>query len=142
MNKDKIKTFIRNIISSLLSAVIDISLFHVFSLVLERKYLFIVLATVLARIISGIVNFSLNRNFVFKSNGRIKKEFLSYLILFVIVMISSSLIVAYLSIKFIYINQTLIKLIVDLGLFIISFTVQERYIFKERKNKDEEKRRK
>ena len=142
MNKDKIKTFIRNIISSLLSAVIDISLFHVFSLVLERKYLFIVLATVLARIISGIVNFSLNRNFVFKSNGRIKKEFLSYLILFVIVMISSSLIVAYLSIKFIYINQTLIKLIVDLGLFIISFTVQDRYIFKERKNKDEEKRRK
>ena len=142
MNKDKIKTFIRNIISSLLSAVIDISLFHVFSLVLERKYLFIVLATVLARIISGIVNFSLNRNFVFKSNGRIKKEFLSYLILFVIVMISSSLIVAYLSMKFINTNQTLIKLIVDLGLFIISFTVQDRYIFKERKNKDEEKRRK
>ncbi|MBP5683854.1 MAG: GtrA family protein [Bacilli bacterium] len=142
MNKDKIKTFIRNIISSLLSAVIDISLFHVFSLVLERKYLFIVLATVLARIISGIVNFSLNRNFVFKSNGRIKKEFLSYLILFVIVMVSSSLIVAYLSMKFINTNQTLIKLIVDLGLFIISFTVQDRYIFKERKNKDEEKRRK
>ena len=140
MTKEKIKTFLRNIVSSLVSAGIDISLFYVLSSVFKREYLYIVLATVIARIISGGINFLLNRNFVFKANGKIEKELVLYLILFVIIMISSSLFVASISMKFVNINQTIIKLIVDLVLFLISFTVQDKFIFKERKNDNYEKK--
>jgi putative flippase GtrA len=141
MTKEKIKTFLRNIVSSLVSAGIDISLFYILSSVFKREYLYIVLATVIARIISGGVNFLLNRNFVFKANGKIKKELVLYLILFVIIMVSSSLLVASISMKLVNVNQTIIKLVVDLVLFLISFNVQDKFIFKERKVNYEEKRR-
>lgn len=142
MTKEKIKMFLRNIISSLISASIDISLFHLLSSIFRREYLYIVLATIIARIISGGINFLLNRNFVFRANGKVKKELISYLILFVIIMISSSLLVASISMKLINVNETIIKIIVDLALFLISFTVQDKFIFKERrKDNFEEKRR-
>ena len=134
MNKEKIKVFLRNIVSSLISAGIDISLFYILSSVFKREYLYIVLATVIARIISGGVNFLLNRNFVFKASGKIKKELVLYLILFVIIMLSSSLLVASISMKLVNVNQTIIKLIVDLILYLISFTVQDKIIFKESKD--------
>ena len=141
MTKEKIKTFLRNIVSSLVSAGIDISLFYILSSVFKREYLYIVLATVIARIISGGVNFLLNRNFVFKASGKIKKELVLYLMLFVIIMVSSSLLVASISMKLVNVNQTIIKLVVDLVLFLISFNVQDKFIFKERKVNYEEKRR-
>ena len=141
MTKEKIKMFLRNIVSSLVSAGIDISLFYILSSVFKREYLYIVLATVIARIISGGINFLLNRNFVFKANGKIKKELVLYLILFVIIMVSSSLLVASISMKLVNVNQTIIKLVVDLVLFLISFNVQDKFIFKERKVNYEEKRR-
>lgn len=141
MTKEKIKTFLRNIVSSLVSAGIDISLFYILSSVFKREYLYIVLATVIARIISGGVNFLLNRNFVFKASGKIKRELVLYLILFVIIMVSSSLLVASISMKLVNVNQTIIKLVVDLVLFLISFNVQDKFIFKERKVNYEEKRR-
>ena len=110
-------------------------MFYILSNIFERKYFFIVLSTVIARIISGTVNFIINRNYAFKSTGRVRVELVSYTILFIIKMILSSLIVAYLSTKFMNVNETVIKIIVDTLLFFGSFYIQDKYIFNENRRK-------
>ena len=135
MSKDKVKIFIKTSISSIISAIVDLSMFYILSNIFERKYFFIVLSTVIARIISGTVNFIINRNYAFKSTGRVRVELVSYTILFIIKMILSSLIVAYLSTKFMNVNETVIKIIVDTLLFFGSFYIQDKYIFNENRRK-------
>ncbi len=135
MSKDKVKVFIKTSISSIVSAIVDLSMFYILSNIFERKYFFIVLSTVIARIISGTVNFIINRNYAFKSTGRVRVELVSYTILFIIKMILSSLIVAYLSTKFMNVNETVIKIIVDTLLFFGSFYIQDKYIFNENRRK-------
>ena len=135
MSKDKVKIFIKTSISSIVSAIVDLSMFYILSNIFERKYFFIVLSTVIARIISGTVNFIINRNYAFKSTGRVRVELVSYTILFIIKMILSSLIVAYLSTKFMNVNETVIKIIVDTLLFFGSFYIQDKYIFNENRRK-------
>ena len=135
MSNDKLKVFIKTSISSVISAIVDISLFYILSNFFKREYAYIVLATVIARIASGIVNFIINKFYAFKSMGRVRVELVSYTILFIIKMILSSLIVAYLSTKFMDINETYIKIIVDTLLFFGSFYIQDKYIFNESKRK-------
>lgn len=135
MSKDKVKIFIKTSISSIVSAIVDLSMFYILSNIFERKYFFIVFSTVIARIISGTVNFIINRNYAFKSTGRVRVELVSYTILFIIKMILSSLIVAYLSTKFMNVNETVIKIIVDTLLFFGSFYIQDKYIFNENRRK-------
>ena len=135
MSKDKVKVFFKTSISSIISAGVDIGLFYILSNLFEREYFYIVLATVIARIVSGSVNFLINKFYAFKTKGRVKVELVSYAILFVIKMILSSLIVAYLSTEFMSMNETNIKVIVDVLLFFSSFYIQDKYIFNESKRK-------
>ena len=135
MSKDKIKVFLKTSVSSVISAGVDIFVFYILSNSFKREYFYIVLATIIARIISGTVNFIINKFYAFKSTGRVRVELVSYTILFVIKMILSSLIVAYLSTKFMEINETYIKIVVDTLLFFGSFYIQDKYIFNESKRK-------
>jgi putative flippase GtrA len=135
MSKDKIKIFFKTSISSIISAGVDLLSFYILSNAFKREYFYIVLATVIARIISGTVNFIINKFYAFKSTGRVRVELVSYAILFVIKMVLSSLIVAYLSTKFLDISETYIKIIVDTLLFFSSFYIQDKYIFNESKRK-------
>jgi len=135
MSKNKIKVFLKTSISSIISACVDLSLFFILSNLFKKEYIYIVLATIIARIISGIVNFYINRNYAFISNGSVKVELFSYTLLFIIKMILSSLIVAYLSMKIVNVNETVIKIFVDTILFFGSFYIQDKYIFKECKRK-------
>jgi putative flippase GtrA len=135
MSKDKIKIFFKTSISSIISAGVDLSVFYFLSTVFEREYFYVVLATVIARLFSGTVNFLINKFYAFQSTGRVKVELVSYTILFIIKMILSSLIVAYLSTTFTETNETLIKIIVDVILFFASFYIQDKYIFNENRRK-------
>ena len=135
MSKDKLKVFFKTSISSIISAGVDIFVFYILSNNFKREYFYIVLATVIARIVSGTVNFIINKYYAFKTKGRVKIELVSYAILFVIKMILSSLIVAYLSTEFITISETNIKILVDVLLFFGSFYIQDKYIFNESKRK-------
>lgn len=135
MSKDKIKIFIKTSISSLISAGVDILAFYLLSKVFAREYIYIVIATVIARILSGTVNFIINKFYAFKSTGRVRVELVSYTILFIVKMILSSLIVAYLSTTFMETNETLIKILVDFILFFGSFYIQDKYIFNESRRK-------
>ena len=135
MSKDKIKIFIKTSISSIISAGVDLSVFYFLSKAFKREYMYVVLATVIARILSGIVNFIINKFYAFKSTGRVRVELVSYTILFIIKMILSSLIVAYLSTTFTETNETFIKVVVDVILFFASFYIQDKYIFNESRRK-------
>ena len=135
MSKDKIKIFFKTSISSISSAGVDLSVFYFLSTVFEREYFYVVLATVIARLFSGTVNFLINKFYAFQSTGRVKVELVSYTILFIIKMILSSLIVAYLSTTFTETSETLIKIIVDVILFFASFYIQDKYIFNENRRK-------
>ena len=135
MSKDKVKIFLKTSISSIISAGVDLSVFYFLSTVFEREYFYVVLATVIARLFSGTVNFLINKFYAFQSTGRVKVELVSYTILFIIKMVLSSLIVAYLSTTFTETNETLIKIIVDVILFFASFYIQDKYIFNENRRK-------
>ena len=135
MSKDKIKVFFKTSISSIISAGVDLSVFYLLSKAFKREYMYVVLATVIARILSGTVNFIINKFYAFKSTGRVRVELVSYIILFIIKMILSSLIVAYLSTTFTQTSETFIKVVVDVILFFASFYIQDKYIFNESRRK-------
>lgn len=118
--------FIKFSFSSLLSFGLDIALFAFFLSVLDSVFD----ATLIARIISGIFNFTINRNFVFKvvQKNTIWKEIIGYVVLWAFLAVTSGLIVsssqeltAHLIIPF--------KILIDMLLFIIAFYIQKTYIF-------------
>ena len=118
--------FIRFSFASFLSFGLDITIFAFFLSYLES----ILYATFIARIMSGIFNFYLNRNFVFQVNKKnnLVKESIGYIALWSTLLILSGVIVsssqgspAYLIIPF--------KIIVDLMLFLVAFYVQKNIIF-------------
>ena len=119
--------FARFSLSSLLSFGLDMSIFAFFLSYLDSIFA----ATIMARVISGIFNFTLNRTYVFRINHSrgIIKESISYFILWATLAITSGLIVssaqgleAYIIIPF--------KVGVDLLLFFIAFYVQKNLIFR------------
>jgi len=112
--------------TSLLCFGIDMTIFALLLSYLDS----ILYATFFARVISGIFNFYLNRNYVFQVNKKnnLFKESISYIILWLILLILSGIIVtiaegspAYIIIPF--------KIIVDLILFLLAFYIQKNIIF-------------
>ena len=122
------KTFIKSIASSLLSAVIDITSFMLFVNVGSSVFS----ATVIARVISGIFNFSLNKIWVFdkKDSHNTRNESLKYLTLFLVQMFFSGLLTDTINNSFRSDNSLLIsKMLADCFLFITNFIVQRFWIF-------------
>ncbi len=118
--------FARFSLSSLLSFGLDIAIFALFLSYLESIFV----ATIIARIISGVFNFVLNRNFVFQVNkgSDLIKESIGYIILWAILAILSGLIVSFAQGSPAYMIIPL-KVFVDLLLFFIAFYVQKNIIF-------------
>lgn len=123
-------------ISSLCSAVIDITAFTILiNLFFGKTSAGILAATVMARCISGSVNFMINKHWVFKSDKSYGAESFKYLTLFCSQMLLSWAIVTVLS--NLTHNLTIIKILTDSTLFFISYQIQKKYIFnKKRKDKD------
>ena len=122
------KTFIKNIASSLLSAVVDITSFMLFVNVGNSVFS----ATAIARVISGIFNFSLNKIWVFdkKDSHNTRNESLKYLTLFLVQMFFSGLLTDTINNSFKSDNSLLIsKMLADCFLFITNFIVQRFWIF-------------
>lgn len=126
------KNFAKYIISSLSSFLIDIILFTIFLSILNNNNVdnSILISTICARIISSFYNFVINAKLVFKKMNN--KSLIKYVFLVIIQMFSSGFIVSILS-KFIPISATILKIIVDLFIFIINFILQREWIFKKKK---------
>ena len=88
----------------------------------------IVIATVLARICSGIANFLMNKFYTFRSRERAAGEAVRYFILFVCQMAASAGFTALLS--SVLHAPTPSKIIVDVILFFISYRIQRAWVFR------------
>ena len=125
------KLFIKYIISSLSSFILDILLFTLLVNILPEINLNgitnIVIATIIARIISAVYNFLINSKVVFKNKN--KGSIIKYFILCIVQMFISAFAVSELF-KLLHINSRLIKIIVDTIIFIINFVIQREWVFK------------
>ena len=109
--------------------VVDIVLFALFShLFRARTARAILLATIGARVCSGVLNFTLNRNWSFSSTQDAWwAQGLRYLALFLCQMLASGGLVWLLS--FLPLPLTLIKILVDTALFFASYFIQHNWVF-------------
>ncbi|WP_074627639.1 bifunctional glycosyltransferase family 2/GtrA family protein [Streptococcus gallolyticus] len=122
------KVFFKYIFSSLFSFLVDIVAFTILiSLFNGLSFSAVTLASVLARAISSVVNFTLNHKLVFKkgkSNSVIK-----YFLLVVVQIILSSSLVTILGNALTILPIALVKIFVDGVLFFVSYFVQKHFIF-------------
>lgn len=127
------KLFAKYIISSLSSFIVDILLFTLFVSFLPKINLRgiteIVIATIMARIISATYNFVINSKVVFKNQS--KNSIIKYLILCILQMFISAFAVSALF-ELLHINSTMIKVVVDTVIFIINFVIQREWVFKKK----------
>ena len=94
----------------------------------------VLLSTVGARVLSSIVNFGMNKRFVFENRAGIVSSFVRYVCLAVPVMLTSWLAVYALA-RFFDVGQlgrTILKVPVDTVLFLVSFRVQRIWVFADR----------
>ena len=125
-----LKESFKFLITSLISAVLDLVLFILFlNVFYSMGDLSIIFATFIARICSEFVNFNLTKLFVFNSKEKFKDIIWKYYILSFIKMVMSALMVVLIS-KFIVRSETLIKIIVDSLIYFLSYRIQKKYIFK------------
>lgn len=134
--KDSLRVFsgiFKFIGSSLMSSVIDLIMFMILSSTIFKTLSYAALAsTIVARICSGIVNFNINQRWVFNGSKN-RGEIIKYFILFISQMLASGLLVEIFSKG--GFNATLIKMIVDGGLFFASYFIQKNIIFSEKQER-------
>ena len=134
--KDSIKiyaVFFKFIISSLSSSIVDLVLFSIFLWVLQERSFgtvsHIMLATVAARVLSAVYNFTVNYKVVFKSRNNAGGAIIKYACLAVFIMIASGFLVEQIY-GLLMLPEVLIKVPVDVFLFLVSFWVQREFVYK------------
>lgn len=140
--RDSIKIYtviLAYLLSSVCASIIDLGLFTLLNLLLPNELdpaVRIAVSTIGARAVSSIVNFTINRNGVFKSNSNIASSLAKYYALCVCQMGLSYLLVYLISSVAQTqqsIVQTLFKMAVDVLLFILCFVIQREWVFKNKK---------
>lgn len=125
-----INSFLKFVFASLSSAIIDLGAFQLMILLLSGLVgnQRILIATIIARSISSLYNYTVNRKIVFKNKNNIRITIVKYYLLCIILMLLSAF-----SVSFIYkisgLPEAIIKMFVDAFLFLISFKIQQIYIF-------------
>ncbi len=124
-------TFFKFLLTSLTSFVLDILIFRLMLAVLRASSdeLRISVATVTARIISSVYNFLMNKQVVFIKDGNMLRSALGYYTLCISQMAASAGLVILLH-YILPIPETCVKIIVDSLLFVISYQIQKRIVFK------------
>lgn len=132
MLKRNIIIFLKFLFSSLSSSLVDLLLFAIFCHVLRDKDLgivsYLIAATVLARIISAVYNFTINYKLVFLSQEHLGKAVAKYFVLALIQMLSSALLLNYIY-PLLGGAEVLVKILVDVTIFFISFFIQKKFIY-------------
>lgn len=126
------QTFGKFVLSSLSSSIIDLVLFQVLCIILGHSYeeiTYIPIATIAARIISAIYNYFLNYLVVFRSRKGFSSSSVKYVLLAVVQMMCSAVLTT-VFISFTGVSiEIMIKIPVDVFLFVISYKIQKKYIF-------------
>ncbi|MBL1225659.1 glycosyltransferase [Enterococcus sp. BWR-S5] len=121
------KPLFRYLSSAILSLGVDVSVFLLLLFLFGGSNEMVIPATIIARLFSGIVNYSLARSWVFGNEERVSSTLWKYGLLFLGQMVLSSLGVRLLLL--ILPIALISKLLVDGLLFGLSFIIQNRVIF-------------
>lgn len=125
------KIFIRYLVSAVSSFMLDILLFKTVLTLAGSlgQELAIIVASIVSRISSSFFNYNLNKRWVFKADEK-TNSFMRYASL-VVIQLSCSTLLVLIGTK-LYPNQseTLIKVIVDTVLFVLSFIIQRLWVFR------------
>ena len=124
LKKIDIKKIFKYLFSSGSSFVIDIILFTLFNYLFEN----ILIATIMARVISSLYNYLVNSRLVFKSYT--KTSIIKYYCLVVIQMFVSAFLVSTISSWLANVNDTIIKFFVDVFIFVVNYFIQKEVVFK------------
>lgn len=134
------KVFLKFMLSSLSSFLIDIFLYWILGYALRPLIpeslalpifgmsVLILMRTVISRLLSSLYNFFINKNQVFKNDSRSPRIIVKYYILCVVQLLLSALLVNHLLSFITY--STLRKCIIDTILFAVSFQIQREWVFK------------
>ena len=129
--KNKLKEFFKFTSSSLASTVVDLGIFALLVWLLKESAptYYILIATVIARIISLLVNYFINAKLVFEEekNNR-RSAFIKYISLAIFDMLASALLVTLIT-RHLIPNETFNKMVVDSSLFFVGYAIQRKFIF-------------
>ncbi len=124
------KVFIFYGLSGGASFALDIGLYWLFIQLLKdpAPELFIILATIAARILSSLFNYYVNRNKVFKQGS--SKSLVRYYLLAAFIMLTSAGSVHLLYAEWLGRGEIVLKVGVDAILFIVGFVIQRAWVFR------------
>lgn len=128
---NKYKTVFTYLLSSGLSFVVDIMTFSIILYFIKDRFVnAILLSSYAARAISSVVNYFVNKKYVFKNEKkRNYKAFIEYFLLVIINITISGLLVTKVY-NYIHLNATFIKVVIDSIIFVINYFLQKLVIFK------------
>ena len=110
--------------SSFISFLIDYGLFCLLSALTGM----LTLSNVMARIFSSIVNYTLNKKLVFRSQGNTGKSAVKYFLLAGAILLCNTLILKGFAV--IGLNAYLAKILTEMILFVCSYLIQHKFIFR------------
>jgi putative flippase GtrA len=125
--------FLKFLFSSLSSSVVDMVMFSIFCAIFRNVPMaigYIMLSTILARVISAIYNFAINYGIVFKGKGSKFNAAVKYFVLAVCIMLLSGFFVTVGHGLFGGVPEIVVKVPVDCVLFLLSFIVQREIVYK------------
>ena len=133
-----IRGFVRFMGASLICFLVDQGIFNilnagVFRNAAAKAAKFIVLSTVIARIISAALNFFLNKKFVFKLKGNTGGAIWKYAVLCIVIMMTSA--AGVWALGQIGMSSTIAKLIVDFLLYFVSYQAQQKWVFRKKEER-------
>ena len=119
--------FLRFLSASLTGSFADLTLFSIIVLLCGASIAELILATIFARLVSGIINFEMNRHISFRSEQNARGELLRYGLLFISQMGISAAAVSALTLL---IPAIPAKILIDTCLFFLSYMIQKKYVFR------------
>lgn len=132
---------IKFISSSLIASVVDLGIFFILSLFMSSAT-GSAISTLIARLCSSLVNYTINKKAVFKSKKTAGNSLLRYYILAASIFILSASAMALFTFLFGFNGgqyafiKTLIKFVIDSVLFLVSFRAQREWVFAEENKQD------
>ena len=126
------KKFLKFALSSFSSSVVDYIAFLIFLSIFGSSTSMMFLSNILARLISGTVNYFINKKLIFKHKDKTNSALQYFLLATFIILLNSGILL--LLAKIFKIVPAIAKIIVELTLFLLNYRIQHRLIFKEKED--------
>lgn len=124
------KDLLKFTLSSFSSFIVDYLLFALFTIVFPHTAIFVFAANVCARVVSAFYNYTLNYSLVFHTERKVRTA-AEYFLLAMFILVMNNLILG-VFVQILHFSVYPAKILTECILFIISWLVQKRVIFKKR----------